>query len=124
MDIGIWVLGVAIIAFLLVFLFRVMFEAEEEESSPWDTEEYESSIAAQYGAVPSAPEVPAAPDVSSFAPPASTPPVIPASAPPLVEPAAPAVADGVPPLPASGLPEGWTMEQWTHYGAQWLEKNS
>ena len=124
MDIGIWALGIAIIGFLLVFLVRVMFEAEEEESSPWDTEEYESSIAAQYGAVPAAPEVPAAPDVSSFAPPASTPPVIPASTPPVVEPAAPAVADGVPPIPASGLPEGWSMEQWTHYGAQWLEKNS
>ena len=116
MDIGIWAVAIAIIGFLLVFLVRVMFEDEEEESSPWDTEEYESSIAAQYGAVPAAPEVPAAPDISSFAPPASTPPV--------VEPAAPAVADGVPPLPASGLPEGWTMEQWTHYGAEWLKKNS
>ena len=26
-----------------------------------------------------------------------------------------------PPLPPSGLPEGWTMEQWEHYGEQWLE---
>lgn len=26
-----------------------------------------------------------------------------------------------PPLPAEGLPEGWTMEQWKWYGAQWLE---
>ena len=26
-----------------------------------------------------------------------------------------------PPLPASGLPEGWTMEQWEHYGQQWLD---
>ena len=25
-----------------------------------------------------------------------------------------------PPLPATGLPEGWTMEQWEHYGAQYL----
>lgn len=29
-----------------------------------------------------------------------------------------------PPLPASGLPAGWTMEQWSHYGAKWLEENS
>lgn len=29
-----------------------------------------------------------------------------------------------PPLPASGLPEGWTMEQWNHYGAQWLAEQS
>ena len=25
-----------------------------------------------------------------------------------------------PPLPAEGLPEGWTMDQWKWYGAQWL----
>ena len=28
-----------------------------------------------------------------------------------------------PPVPAAGLPEGWTMEQWNHYGAQWLIDN-
>ena len=27
-----------------------------------------------------------------------------------------------PPLPPSGLPEGWTMEQWQHYGQQWLDR--
>ena len=26
-----------------------------------------------------------------------------------------------PPLPVSGLPDGWTMEQWEHYGQQWLD---
>ena len=117
MDIGIWVVGLGIIGFLLVFLVRVLFEAEEDESSPWDNEEYESSIAAQYGAVPAAPEVPSAPDVSAFAPPAS--PAVPAPAP-----EAAAAPSGAPPIPAAGLPDGWTMEQWTHYGAQWLEKNS
>ena len=25
-----------------------------------------------------------------------------------------------PPLPVTGLPEGWTMEQWQHYGAQYI----
>ncbi len=28
--------------------------------------------------------------------------------------------DQGPPLPATGLPEGWTMEQWQHYGAQYI----
>lgn len=32
----------------------------------------------------------------------------------------PATAQQGPPLPEDGLPEGWTMEQWVHYGAQWL----
>ena len=26
----------------------------------------------------------------------------------------------VPQLPPTGLPPGWTMEQWQHYGHQWL----
>ena len=26
-----------------------------------------------------------------------------------------------PPVPAEGLPAGWTMEQWNHYGQQWLD---
>ena len=28
-----------------------------------------------------------------------------------------------PPLPTGGLPVGWSMEQWTHYGEQWLSQN-
>ncbi|MDP6189024.1 MAG: hypothetical protein QF699_06845, partial [Candidatus Poseidoniaceae archaeon] len=37
---------------------------------------------------------------------------------------APAPAPVVgPPLPATGLPAGWTMEQWQHYGHQWLQQN-
>ena len=27
-----------------------------------------------------------------------------------------------PPIPESGLPEGWTMEQWKWYGAEWLSR--
>ncbi len=27
-----------------------------------------------------------------------------------------------PPLPPGGLPEGWTVEQWQHYGQQWLDR--
>jgi hypothetical protein len=27
-----------------------------------------------------------------------------------------------PALPAEGLPQGWTMEQWTHYGQQYLDR--
>ena len=26
-----------------------------------------------------------------------------------------------PPIPIEGLPQGWTMEQWTHYGQKWLD---
>ena len=33
----------------------------------------------------------------------------------------PSVSATGPPIPESGLPEGWTMEQWEHYGQQWLD---
>ena len=37
-------------------------------------------------------------------------------------PAAPSpVVSSGPPLPVGGLPDGWTMEQWEHYGEQWLK---
>ena len=35
----------------------------------------------------------------------------------------PDVENPSPPLPEGGLPEGWTMEQWNHYGSQWVEDN-
>ncbi len=35
---------------------------------------------------------------------------------------APAPTQSGPPLPATGLPTGWTMEQWKHYGQQWLDR--
>jgi len=40
---------------------------------------------------------------------------------PNLPPPAPAARLG-PPLPPSGLPPGWTMEQWQHYGAEWLRR--
>ena len=27
-----------------------------------------------------------------------------------------------PPLPDNGLPDGWSMEQWEHYGQQYLDR--
>ena len=34
----------------------------------------------------------------------------------------PASASSGPPLPSTGLPEGWTMEQWEHYGEEYLRR--
>ena len=31
---------------------------------------------------------------------------------------------GPPPIPPEGIPAGWTMEQWIHYGHQWLNKKN
>ena len=29
---------------------------------------------------------------------------------------------GTPPLPPGGLPEGWTMDQWAHYGDEYRKQ--
>ncbi|MBT5025791.1 MAG: lytic transglycosylase, partial [Euryarchaeota archaeon] len=34
---------------------------------------------------------------------------------------APVESPAAPPLPPEGLPAGWTMEQWTWYGADYLK---
>ena len=55
------------------------------------------------------------PDVQNLAQTSPVAPVAPVAA------AAPSVASPGPPLPPTGLPEGWTMEQWAHYGHQWVQ---
>ena len=42
---------------------------------------------------------------------------LPAPAPPLAQ-----ASPTAPPVPPSGLPPGWTMEQWQHYGHEWLRR--
>jgi hypothetical protein len=57
-------------------------------------------------------------------PPAGLPPVQRQPAPAKVTPQLPVpvpVPSG-PPLPPGGLPDGWTMEQWNHYGEQYLQR--
>ena len=48
----------------------------------------------------------------------------PTAQPVVAAPAAAPVVSGSPPVPAEGLPPGWTMEQWNHYGAQWLAQQT
>ncbi len=56
-------------------------------------------------------------------PPAGLPPagLPPAGLPPSAVKQVPALPIG-PPLPPGGLPNGWTMEQWQHYGEQYLQR--
>lgn len=112
-GIGIWIVGGVTIIALLGILLIVLNSEEEEENQDWAEGGYEDNITATYGAVAAAPNVgsleKSIPDIS--------PPAAPVSAPPQ-----PAIQSG-PPLPEGGLPEGWTMEQWSHYGQQWLDSN-
>ena len=96
-------------AVILLSILRT--EEEEDEYANWGEDGYEDSLSATYGAVAAAPSVPTAMPTPAPAP-------VPAAAP-----EAPVVQDSTPPLPAGGLPAGWTMEQWKHYGQQWLDQN-
>jgi len=111
-EIALWIVFIVILAGgAMVIMMILRTEEEEDEYEKWGEEGYEDSLSATYGAVAAAPTVPAAMPTPAPAPAA------PAQAP------APAADEGMPPLPPGGLPAGWTMEQWKHYGQQWLDQN-
>ncbi|MGA0331986.1 MAG: hypothetical protein ACO3MI_06440 [Candidatus Poseidoniaceae archaeon] len=101
--------GFLIVVCVLGFItFKILTTIEKEDDmDDWD-DMYQDSLTATYGAVAAAPTVPMS------APPSPEPVAMPESTPP-----AP-VSTG-PPLPPGGLPDGWTMEQWEHYGQQYLD---
>ena len=98
---------------VVVLLSILNTEEEEDEYANWGEDGYEDSLSATYGAVAAAPSIPSSMPTPDSAPPAAPAPVA----------AEPAAESEGPPLPAGGLPAGWTMEQWKHYGQQWLEQN-
>jgi hypothetical protein len=121
-EIALWGVFLLILVGGVIVLLTIMRSEEEDddEYKNWGEDGYEDSLSANYGAVASAPTVPVAGAPSPEPIPAGAPPTAPAPAP---QPASAPVDDGMPPLPAGGLPNGWTMEQWKHYGQQWLEQN-
>ncbi|MEE3310117.1 MAG: hypothetical protein VX230_01325, partial [Candidatus Thermoplasmatota archaeon] len=78
-----------------------------DEGDPWD------QVAPTMGMEVEQEAPMAAPPSDMFAAPAAEP----VAATPV---AAPVESSGPPPIPAEGLPPGWTEEQWSYYGAQWL----
>ena len=103
----------------------VMDSVVGEESAASGGVSAEEIAEALAQSIPSLP-VPAPPVIPQGRPPvrlpAGRPPNvnIPAGRPPQPKPVAIPQAPIGPPLPPTGLPPGWTMEQWRHYGNQWL----
>ena len=81
-----------------------------DEGDPWDQVAPMGMEAEQEAPM-------AAPPSDMFAAPAAEPVAV-APAPTPVE------SSGPPPIPAEGLPPGWTEEQWSYYGAQWLAQQA
>ncbi len=115
-GIATWVVGSILIISLFGILIVVLNGGEEEEEQVWGEDGYEDSISATYGAVAAAPTIGASGAVE-------TPKSIPDISPPSGPAPQPVVTD-MPPLPSGGLPEGWTLDQWKHYGQQWLDNQN
>jgi len=105
------VVGVLIVAALLGLMFmRGGRGGLDEVDMKWNDASlpfHDSEANSMYGGAQEIfqqPLVTPAPAVAPVAPVAAPTPEVPAG----------------PPLPAGGLPAGWTMEQWTHYGHQYV----
>jgi hypothetical protein len=109
-GIATWIVGSSLIIALVVVLIGVLNGGEEEEEEQdWAEEGYEDNISATYGNVAAAPTIEPSKEIPALAPPT-----------PVPEP----VAQTGPAIPAGGLPEGWTTDQWQHYGQQWLDSQN
>ncbi|MDP6869307.1 MAG: hypothetical protein QGI21_00850 [Candidatus Poseidoniaceae archaeon] len=113
-GIATWIVGGLTIIALLAILLVVLNGSEEEEESWAEDEGYEDNISSTYGSVAAAPTIGAGGIVEQVK-------AIPDISPPPLSPAPQPVVQTGPQVPAEGLPEGWTMEQWQHYGQQWLD---
>ena len=104
-------LGLVIVGLVIFLLFsRQGSSSKDDAFGIYD----QSAFAGQPAVAPMATTAPVQPVTS--APTDSTPAV---ALPPMDA----AMGAAGPPLPATGLPQGWTMEQWVHYGEQWLAAN-
>lgn len=144
-DILAFVIGGLVILSLVVALFKIVISTSAEEDEILSLTSYQRQLEETYGSMPSAPDIPGAggpalpvtdtvansayggaadifeqqinPTATAPQPPATAAPVAPS--PPVVQ-----VPEGAAPLPPGGLPEGWTMEQWAHYGQQYREQHN
>ena len=108
----------------MVTLYRVVTTpVDDDDDTLEDWSDEAENLVTLYEQVPAAPDVPsAAPDSSAFAQLTTPSTSIPDGQPPALVPGPTPVASGPPPIPAEGLPPGWTIEQWNHYGDEWLRK--
>ena len=114
MNVVFIVIGVLIVAALLGLMF--VRRGGQEEEPKWNEASlpvHDTVANSMYGGAQHIFQQQVAP----VAAPAAAPAPMPAPAP-----VAPVAAYAGPPLPPGGLPAGWTMEQWTYYGQQYIDQ--
>ena len=125
-NIALWGLGIIFIIALCIVLVKILVSTEHEDEIS-SLGGYESSLG-----LPDAPTIPDAPTLPSADTTANSmyggtqdlfaQPVMATPPPPSATPEPELTPSSGPPLPESGLPEGWTMEQWEHYGEEYLRR--
>ena len=133
-EIALWLVFILVLLGGAAVIMMILRSGEEEgdDYANWGEDGYEDSLSATYGAVAAAPTVPMSmptPETPVAAAPEATSTVVQNITYNINDSAisggiaAPVTASAGPPLPEGGLPAGWTMEQWSHYGQQWLDQN-
>jgi uncharacterized membrane protein len=144
------IIGFILLSVILVATLRVMRSASSplEEISSFDDYEYTQGNYFNSDSLPGAPELPSADKVANSMYGGSK-EIFEQPSPPLnipekeavvtegivdqveedsitLEPSLEAaeVPSSVPPVPENGLPDGWSMDQWIHYGQQWIDQQN
>ncbi|MEC8979906.1 MAG: hypothetical protein VX433_07485 [Candidatus Thermoplasmatota archaeon] len=112
------IFGVLVVIALLVVFVRIIMGTQQIEDEVVSLADYQSSLENKYREIAPAPEIMSAPTMAPVEESFSAPP---APVETIQAPAPEVSAPSGPPLPEGGLPDGWTMEQWQHYGQQWLD---
>ena len=126
--------GLIILVAVLVTAFRIIRSASSplEEISTFDDYEYTQGNTFNPQGLPTAPELPSEDKVANSMYGGSE-EIFKQPPPPLNSQENPVeeieldeenIAPGVPEIPESGLPDGWTMEQWKHYGQAWIDQQN
>ena len=126
--------GLVILVAVLVTAFRIMRSASSplEEISTFDDYEYTQGNTFNPSILPNAPELPSEDKVANSMYGGSE-EIFKQPPPPLshqetlveeIDSGEENIASGIPEIPESGLPEGWTMEQWKHYGQAWINQQN
>ena len=144
------IIGLILLSVVLVATLRVMRSASSplEEISSFDDYEYTQSNTFHSDSLPGAPELPSSDKVANSMyggskeifeqppPPLNIPEPEAVDTEGIVDqveedsiPLEPSLGaadlpSDVPPVPENGLPEGWTMDQWIHYGQQWIDQQN
>jgi len=131
--------GLVLLIAVLVATIRIMRSASSplEEISSFDDYEYTQNSGFNSDPLPGAPELPSADKVANsmyggskelFEQPPPPPLETVEKEEELEEEVVTVeqieLPSGAPPIPEEGLPEGWTIEQWQHYGQAWIDQQN